>query len=117
MVVFGDIFMVYKCVSLDVKVKLRLDGLKLCVGDSYGGVISRLIDFFEKNQVIVSSVGSGGSVDFLPPGKPFESGGEKVFPVDGKFLRDNVFPSPNLDVCIPRTPVSLKPAKKKKGNK
>jgi len=40
--------MVSKGISINEKVKVRLDGLKLCRGDSYGAVINRLIVFHEK---------------------------------------------------------------------
>jgi len=38
----------HKPLSVDEGVKLRLDKLKLCRGDSYGAVINRLIVFHEK---------------------------------------------------------------------
>ena len=43
-----------KMINIREEIKLRLDKLKLCKGDSYGEVINSLIDFWNMNNPLVA---------------------------------------------------------------
>ena len=46
-IVFGGVFIMNKLVCIDEGVKGRLDGVKLIPRETYGGVLVRLLDFWD----------------------------------------------------------------------